>query len=194
VFNDIPERRLERRRTRSVAVWSATLLVLTSLAGCTALDWIEKKTPPETPGEMEARLERIKKQGSLGQRGSSVLHATPLSVDFGGTIVGSAKVQTIVLANPTGFTVTILFLSVEGDGFTSNQAAPIDVPAGGHVALTATFRPPDERSYSRRLLLEIDTAGERFTQVPLTGRGIRKKLQASGPAPFSDHRAKLSCE
>jgi hypothetical protein len=102
-----------------------------------------------------------------------VLHATPLSVDFGGTIVGSQRVETIVLGNPTGFTVTILFLTVEGEGFSSHQAAPIDVPAGRQVVLTTTFRPPEGRNYSGRLLLEIDTSGERFTQVPLTGRGIR---------------------
>lgn len=173
VFNNMVHR-LERRRTGPVALLSATLLVLSSLAGCTALDWMEKKTPPEVPGGMEARLERIKKQGPLGQGGSSVLHATPMLVDFGGRIVGSENKGTIVLANPSGFTVTIVFLAVEGEGFSSHQTAPIDVPAGGHVVLTTTFRPPDGRSYSGRLLLEIDTAGERFTQVPLTGRGIRK--------------------
>jgi hypothetical protein len=45
-----------------LAAWVIATCVVLSMAGCKQLDWIEKKSPPEVPGEEKARLERIKKE------------------------------------------------------------------------------------------------------------------------------------
>ena len=46
------------------------------------------------------------------------------------------------------------------------------IPAQGQLALTIVFRPEQGRACSGHLLVEIDSAGGRFTRVPLNGRGV----------------------
>ena len=42
----------------------------------------------------------------------------------------------------------------------------------GHLSLTVTFQPVRRGACTGRLLVEIDSAGGRFTEVVLKGRGI----------------------
>jgi len=153
----------------------ASALVL-GLNGCAALDWVDKKTPPEVPGEEQARLERLKKEGggSLNGRPASRISATPESVDFGDARIDVESQRAIVFSNPSPFTVTVVKVTIDGAGFAwSNQALPLVIPARGQLALTITFRPAEPNRYSATLWLEIDSAGGRFTRVPLKGHAIR---------------------
>jgi hypothetical protein len=132
-------------------------------------------------------LEKIKQPGPVGLGGGSPpLDATPLSIDFGRTNVGSETARMIVFVNPFGFSVTVVQLSVEGDAFfIPNNAAPVVIPPKGQLAVTAAFRPTDQRGYSRRVLVEIDSAVKRFTQV-LTAEAFGRDGQCADARPLAN--------
>jgi hypothetical protein len=145
--------------------------VVLSMAGCKQLEWIEKKSPPEVPGEEKARLEHIKKEaGPSGTRVRSVLRTTPEAMDFGDVPLGSERTQAIV--NPAAFDVTVVGIVLEGDGFTTeNRAERVALPARDQFVLTIRFRPLKRGAYTGGLLLEIDASGGRFTRVSIKGYG-----------------------
>jgi hypothetical protein len=160
----------------------ASILVF-GVNGCTVLDWVDKKKPPEVPGEEQARLERLKKEGggSLSGRPASRISATPESVDFGDARIDVESQHAIVFSNPSPFTVTVVKVTIDGAGFAwSNQGLPLVIPARGQLALTITFRPAEPNRYSAALWLEIDSAGGRFTRVLLKGRGVRRMTAGAG--------------
>lgn len=175
---------MDRQRT-IIGQWArrpfGTCLLASVLAfavnGCAVLERIDKKKPPEVPGEEQARLERLKKEGGGNIRGrpASVISATPESVDFGDARIDAESQHAIVFSNPSTFALTVVKVTIDGAGFAwSNQGLPLIIPARGQLALTITFRPAEPNRYSATLWLEIDSAGERFTRVRLSGRGVRR--------------------
>ena len=150
--------------------------VVLTMASCKQLDWIEKKSPPEVPGEEKARLERIKKEaGPPGTRVRSVLRTTPEAMDFGDVPVGSERTHAITVMNPADFDVTVVGIVLKGEGFTIESGAErVALPARGKFALTIRFRPLKREAYTGRLLLEIDASGARFTRVSLKGYGASR--------------------
>jgi hypothetical protein len=164
---------------RPVARWLGILLVagalMTSMSACTFLEWVDKKKPPEVPGEEHARLDRLKKQGAGSSGGpASMIDASPEAIDFGDTRIGTESQHTIVFSNPSAFDVAVVKVTVDGVGFSlSNQVSPRVIPTRGQLALVITFRPAERQRHSGSVLLEIDSAGGRFSRVRLKGRGIR---------------------
>ena len=161
--------------SRLVTWLVAAAIVITSHAACAVVNLIEKvgKTPGLEEAQLREHLE--KKPGRVGQHGpSSPLQATPARIDFGGVPVASKTAQTVTIVNPFGFPVTVIRVSVEGCDFAiaGEAAERATIPAHGELVYTVTFQPAQRRTCSGLLLLEIDSAGGRFTRVPVKGRGI----------------------
>jgi hypothetical protein len=160
--------------TPRLVAWLVAVAALTAPA-CAFLDKVDKVS--KIPGLEEAQLkEALKKPpGRMGQdEPSSPLQTTPSILDFGRAFVGSESQKTVVIFNPLDFPVTVIHVIVQGCGFAlsgppSNR--PI-IPPHGQLVLTVGFQPVARRACSGFLLLEIDSAGGRFTRVALTGRGI----------------------
>ena len=168
---------LFRHWAQPLGTWLLAGAVVAGTSGCTFLDWVNKKQPPEVPGQMQARLERLKKEAGGGSVGNpaSMIHASPESVDFGDSRLHVESQRTIVFSNPAPFAVTVVKANTDGTAFTwANPASQSVIPAGGQLTLTVTFRPAEPHRYSDSLWLEIDTAGGRFTRVRLNGRGIAR--------------------
>jgi hypothetical protein len=151
-----------------------TALIVLNAAGCKPLQWIDKHSPPEVPGEEKARLERLKKEaGPPGTNISSVLRVSPQALDFGTVPVRSARTQAITIANPSAFDVTVVGVVLDGEGFTlENRTERVTLPAHDQFELTIRFRPLERRAYTGRVVLEIDAAGARFTRVLVRGSGV----------------------
>lgn len=133
----------------------------------------------QTPG-LEEVLERDankKKPGKFGEREKvlSLLQPTPRALDFGSAAVGSDDQRTVSIHNPSQFPVTVIRMSVDGQGFTlaAGTNAPAEIPARGQFEVGVRFQPSRPQSYSGVLYLEIDSAGGRATRVPLKGRATR---------------------
>jgi hypothetical protein len=143
--------------------------------GCALLDLADKVS--KTPGLQEAQLRESLKNSAgtpLDTSGpSSPLQASPSEFDFGGVPLASERHETILIANPAGFSLTVVQVVVQGDGFavSSLPGDRHDIPGHGQLALTVAFRPTTRRAYSALLLLVVDSAGGRLTRVRLTGRG-----------------------
>ena len=157
--------------------WWAWLIagVIAFGPACRLVNGIDKVS--KIPGLEEAQLREglEKSRGRAGGHGSaSALQATPSIVDFGGAPVGSQQQQTLTITNPSTFPVTVLRVSVEGSGFALSGQAGTRVVVKPHeqLAMTVTFQPAAPGACSGHLLLEIDSAGGRFTRVELRGRGI----------------------
>ena len=175
--NSVPGHDLFRNCGQALSTWLLTGVVVAGMSGCTFLDWVDKKKPPEVPGEEQARLERLKKQGGGWSVGgpASMIQASPESVEFGDSRIDVESQQTIVFSNPSPFAVTVVKVIIDGTAFTwSNQISQSVIPPRGQLTLTVTFRPAERLRYSASLWLEIDSAGGRFTRVRLQGRGITK--------------------
>jgi hypothetical protein len=169
-------RQRNRDYPRCLVICAVAVAVMTSVPACAVVDKIDKLS--KTPGLEEAQLrEGLKKtRGRIVRDGSlSPLQAAPSVVDFGRAPVASESQKTIVISSPFGFAVTVVQVIVQGcDGFAlSGQAGdrPI-IPPHGQLTLNVTFKPAAPRVCSGHLLLEIDSAGPRFTRVALKGRGI----------------------
>lgn len=155
--------------------WLAALTMIGYGPACRLLNGIEKVE--KIPGLEEARLREGMERSAErpgGHGPTSALEATPRLLDFGPARVGSRNQQTVTVTNPSHFPVTVLRVSTEGCGFAAFSGAgnrPV-IAAQGQLALTVTFQPPARGACSGHLLLEIDSAGGRFTRVKLEGRGI----------------------
>jgi len=165
----------ERRREHAVRQLSRSLVVvaIASVSACTALDKIGKASEKLEEGRVQESL-ATKTSEPTGQTGpASALKAVPLVVDFGRVPVSSESRQTVVISNPSAFAVSVVQTTVQGCGFLLSGVAdrPL-IPAQGQLALTIVFHPAQRRACSGLLLLEIDSAGGRFTRVPLKGLGI----------------------
>lgn len=168
---------LFRNCVQPLSTWLLTGVLVAGVSGCTFLDWVDKKKPPEIPGQEQARLERLKKEeGGWSVDGpASMIRASPESAEFGDSRIDVDSQQTIVFSNPSPFAVTVVKVSVDGTAFTwSNPLSQYVIPARGQLTLTVTFRPAERLRYSASLWLEIDSAGGRLTRVRLKGRGIAK--------------------
>ena len=161
------------RLSGEVKRWALVAAIATAPA-CALLEKIDKLS--KTPGLEEARLtESLKKRPASSPREpSSPLLATPAAVDFGQVRVAFDNQQAVAFSNPFDFAVTIIRTTVEGCGFVLADGAGDRhiVAARGLVTVTVVFRPAERRQCSGLLLLEIDSAGGRFTRVPLTGKGV----------------------
>src|SRR5208283_1511583 len=67
---------------------------------------------------------------------------------FGSMYPNQAEPQTFCLLNTTASTQTVALLSVNGEGFSINAAAPMSVKAGASVNFTITFQGAMVASYS----------------------------------------------
>ena len=168
-----------QRRTRDhpprVVTWCVAVAMITCVPGCAFVDKIAKVS--NIPGLDEAQLkEGLKKtSSSTGQVGPlSPLRATPPLLDFGETPVASKSQKTVVIFSPFTFAVTVTHVTVNGGDFALSGQVPNGpiLPPHGQLTLTVAFSPAARQTCSGLLLLEIDSAGGRFTRVPLKGQGI----------------------
>ena len=143
-----------------------------SASACATLDKIGKASEKLEEGRLQESLSK-KSSEPTGQTAVSALKAVPSGVDFGEVPVSSESHQTVVISNPFAFAVSVVQTTVQGCGFLLSAVAgrPL-IPAQGQLALTIVFHPAQRRACSGLLLLEIDSAGGRFTRVPLKGRGV----------------------
>ena len=153
--------------------WLSVMII--GSQGCALLDQVDKVS--KTPGLQEVQvLESLKKNAGtpVNMSGpSSPLQAFPSELVFGRVPLASERHETIVIANPAAFSLTVVQVGIEGDGFAVSRQ-PGDrhvIPAHGQLALTVVFKPTARRAYSALLLLVVDSAGGRLTRVRLTGRG-----------------------
>ena len=148
---------------------------IASLPACALLEKVDKVS--KIPGLEEAQVTEGLKgpHEPLGQGGpASPLQASPSDLDFGQKHVASESHETVVISSPFDFPVTLVRVTVQGCGFAlAGQIVdrPVIAPHG-QLVLTVSFHPAAKQACSGLLLLEIDSAGGRFTRVPLKGRGI----------------------
>lgn len=157
---------------RQLPRWVA-VVAIASASACATLDKIGKASEKLEEGRLQESLSK-KSSEPNGQTGPvSALKAIPSGVDFGQVPVSSESHQTVVISNPFSFAVSVVQTTVQGCGFLLSAVAgrPL-IPAQGQLALTIVFHPAQRRACSGLLLLEIDSAGGRFTRVPLKGRGV----------------------
>jgi hypothetical protein len=169
-----------RVRQRKPAAAARVVLVLAvaaiaSLPGCALLEKVDKVS--KIPGLEQAQVTEGLKgpHEPIGQGGpASPLQASPSDIDFGEKHVSSETHKTVVISSPFDFAVTVVHVTVQGCGFA--LAGQIDdrpvIPPHGQLALTVAFHPAAKQACSGLLLLEIDSAGGRFTRVGLKGQGI----------------------
>jgi hypothetical protein len=152
-------------------------VIATSGSACKLLR--QRHRPAElVPGLEEAQLTRSLKTKHPGRNRPdgtlSRLQATPSLLAFGDVGAGSEGRQAVVISNPSDFSVTIVSATIEGAGFAI--LSPVEdrsvIPAHEQLTFTVTFRPVVQGACSGELLLQIDSAVGRYTQVLLTGRGV----------------------
>jgi len=149
--------------------------ITTSGTGCALVRTVDRVD--KIPGLEEAEVvQTLKKHPGRSRPDGTMsrLQAKPSPLTFGNVLVGSDNRQVVVISNPSDFTVTILSTAVHGAGFAilSPLVDRSVIPAHGQLTFTVTFHPGAQGACSGELLLEIDSAVRRFTQVPMTGRGI----------------------
>jgi hypothetical protein len=156
---------------RLLAVLFGALLA-TSGSGCALVDRLNKIQDLE---EAQA-IQSLEKQPGRSRSDFTLspLHANPSTVAFGTIVIASENRQTVVISNPSDFIVTVLRVSVHGSGFAivRRLGGPSVIPAHGKLAFTLAFHPMVQGESSGDLILEIDSAGGRFTRVTLKGRGV----------------------
>jgi hypothetical protein len=157
------------------AAWLVAASLTAHGPACALAEGIDKVS--KIPGLEEAQVRQgfEKTPGRWTRDGRlSVLQASPPSLDFGRVPMYSQNPQTVTISNPSAFAVTVVHMSVEGCGFTLSRQIPdrpIIAPRG-QLSLSVIFQPVTRRACTGRLLVEIDSAGGRWTEVVLKGRGI----------------------
>ena len=158
---------------RQLPRWVA-VVAIASASACATLDKIGKASEKLEEGRLQESLSK-KSSEPTGQTGPvSALKAVPSASTSGRNLYPSSENhQTVVISNPFAFAVSFVQTTVQGCGFLLSSVAgrPL-IPAQGQLALTIVFHPAQRRACSGLLLLEIDSAGGRFTRVPLKGRGV----------------------
>ena len=158
-------------RALSVALVGVMTIGLT---GCEFLKFTEKVD--DAVARARAERDRARGPAALASQGewSTLLDATPAVLDFGAVRIGTESTQTISFANPTAFVVTVLNMTWTPPELSiTSSATRFDVPAHSRVTVTVGFRPLEVRTVTGRLLLEIDTAGNRFIRIPIKGQAVR---------------------
>jgi hypothetical protein len=162
-----------RSAAHGIVAWGLAVITVASVPACAFLD---KTSKVMTEVEEAQRAESLKKPPApLGHdEPSSRLRATPVSVDFGRVPVASDHHQEVVISNPSAFAVTVVHTTIRGCGFVLADGTGDRhvVAAQGQLVVTVDFRPAERRACSGLLLLEIDSAGGRFMEVPLKGQGV----------------------
>lgn len=99
---------------------------------------------------------------------------TPEAVDFGELLVGSEARRAVVLANTTGFSVTVVQVTFDRACFlrTPGFSLPLTIPPQGEAALDVTFRPLARGECAGRLLIEVDSAAGRIRIATIRGMGV----------------------
>ena len=173
---DVIEKRSSRDHRPRLVRWLAVVASLTTVSTCAVMDKVDKWT--DAPSIEEAQLKESLKQKNPGRMGStgpwSPLKATPSVVDFGQVFVASGIQQTVSIFNPLNFPLTVIHVTVQGCGF-ALSGPPSDrsiISPQGQLVHTVGFQPVARQACSGFLVLEIDSAGPRFTRVALTGHGI----------------------
>jgi hypothetical protein len=165
-------RRLISGGTPRLVTWWVAAGLTTSMSACAFLDKVEK-----LPGREEAFVAGLNRPpgAKLHNAPASPLQAVPLALDFGEVRATSETQKTVTISSPFDFSVTVIRVTVQGCGFASPETQGGDRPVilpHGQIAVTVSFRPAARQSCSGLLLVEIDSAGGRFTRVPLKGRGV----------------------
>ncbi|MGQ0736595.1 MAG: Ig-like domain-containing protein [Acidobacteriota bacterium] len=95
------------------------------------------------------------------------------SLDFGTTVVGGRTIRVLTLSNTAAFTLTVKAARFNGSCFDVAPTAslPLVIPPKGQAELPVVFSPASPGICPGTLVLEVDSAGGRFKQVRLEGRG-----------------------
>jgi len=153
--------------------WPVVGMALLMLQGCAALEGLGKVAA--TPGVSEGLAEAALKDKHFAPDGPgrvSPLQASPAEQDFGLVAIASDRTATIAISNPADFSLDVVGIAIDGEGFTlAPMATSFTIPAHGQVTLAIAFQPSTRGNYSAVLILTVDSAG-RFTRIPLKGRGM----------------------
>ena len=162
-----------RTVAQNIVAWGLAVTTVASVPACAFLDTTSKVL---TEVEEAQRAEARRKPPAPIRRDEplSPLRATPGSVDFGRVPVASDHHQEVVISNPSAFAVTVVHTTIQGCGFVLADGTGDRhvVAAQGQLVVTVDFRPDARRACSGLLLLELDSAGGRFMEVPLKGQGV----------------------
>ena len=169
--SDVPAQRA-RSVARQIVVWWVGVATIATVPGCTLLDTglkVINVVSQAHRSDDRPLLDPIRQGEPLSR-----LRATPAAVDFGRVPVASDTQKEVVISNPFAFAVTVVHTTIQGCGFVLADGTGDRhiVAARGQLTVTVAFRPSERRACSGLLLLEIDSAGGRFREVPLKGEGV----------------------
>jgi hypothetical protein len=112
-----------------------------------------------------------------------VLNATPASLSFAGTVVGSsAAAQTVTVTNSGTTSATVSGVAVTGDFSQTNNCSTIAV--GASCTVTVAFRPTAAGSRTGTMTV-TSNANNSPTTVTLTGSGIDSTTNIAAGRPAS---------
>lgn len=154
--------------------WAAVILVLSAftVVSCSAIDPVSRGIDKIEAARTAERARKPPKPGGRRDQ-ASPLQAYPSTVDFGQITVAGTGHRTVTITSPFSFPVTIADVVVQGEGFglDSGSSGPRTITPFGQVAIDVIFHPTAKIRSSGRLIVELDTAGDRFTRVSLRGDG-----------------------
>ena len=101
------------------------------------------------------------------------VQVTPGTVDFGDVGIGQSAVSSIAITNPSPQSIVISQVNISGNAFSvaGPPQLPIQIPAGGTLALKIGFTPLSAASYSGSLTISSNSTTGGTAQVALTGTG-----------------------
>ncbi|HEY5214997.1 MAG TPA: choice-of-anchor D domain-containing protein, partial [Acidobacteriaceae bacterium] len=101
------------------------------------------------------------------------VQVTPGAVDFGDVGIGQSAVSSIAITNPSPQSIVISQVNISGNAFSvaGPPQLPIQIPAGGTLALKIGFTPLSAASYSGSLTISSNSTTGGTAQVALTGTG-----------------------
>lgn len=114
---------------------------------------------------------------SLTLAGSETPLTAGSAIDFGTVTVGSSKVQSFTLSNPSSTNLTVQAITVTGAGFSGpiGVTTPLPLASGQTASFQVNFQPPTAQPAQGALVVD----GRSFS---LTGLGISPPLEAVLPS------------
>ncbi len=103
--------------------------------------------------------------------GERHLTASPMTLDFGTTLIGVPPKKTITLNNNGSETSTITALYSDNAFFTHNAVLPIEIPPFSSAAFQVIFAPTEELTYNGTLTINSNAEDNPNISISLTGTG-----------------------
>lgn len=123
-----------------------------------------------------------KKFNLVGNGAAPTIQILPTSLDFGQVTVGCNSVEQTATVYNTG-TLAVQIKNIYVDPatapftLTSKPPTPMTLNGGTNIVLKVRYRPPDANTHSALLMVENDSANNKFFSVPLRGQGTTSRHQ-----------------